>query len=160
MAARTVAIVRNASLNPQVAFMAGGSALVEQPELAMRIGAEAVGLDAPTAPFLASHLLMRQTAMMRNLGGSRHAFGVYGSLQALPRGSRPDRNDLNSAFQSIRRSIARRGSTARAARGPRRFAPPETPTASSDAGTSETSAPSVISSAASCAFSITEEISR
>jgi MerR family transcriptional regulator, light-induced transcriptional regulator len=62
MAARTVAMVRNASLNPHVAFMAGGAALVEQPELAMRIGADAVGLDAPTAPFLASHLLMRQTA--------------------------------------------------------------------------------------------------
>jgi len=61
-AARTIALVRNASLNSRVAFMAGGAALVEQPELAMRIGADAVGLDAPTAPFLASHLLMRQAA--------------------------------------------------------------------------------------------------
>ncbi|RBP11322.1 methanogenic corrinoid protein MtbC1 [Roseiarcus fermentans] len=64
LAARTVATIRSASLNRHVAFMAGGRALVEQPELALRIGAEAAGFDAPTAPFLASHLLMRQTAMM------------------------------------------------------------------------------------------------
>ena len=63
-AARTVAAIRASSLNQRVAFIAGGAALVEEPELALRIGAEAAGFDAPTAPFLASHLLMRQTAHM------------------------------------------------------------------------------------------------
>ena len=62
LAARTVATVRRASLNPRVSFMAGGSALTEQPELALQIGAEAVGFDAPTAAVLASHLLLRQAA--------------------------------------------------------------------------------------------------
>jgi len=62
LAARTVAAVRSASRNQHVAFMAGGAALVEKPELALQIGADAIGLDAPTTPFLASHLLMRQPA--------------------------------------------------------------------------------------------------
>ena len=63
LAARTVAVVRQASLNPHIAIMAGGKALVENPQLAFQIGADAVGHDAPTAVVLASHLLMRQTAM-------------------------------------------------------------------------------------------------
>ncbi len=63
LAARTVAAVRHASLNPHVAIMAGGKALIENPELAFQIGADAVGYDAPTAVVLASHLLVRQAAM-------------------------------------------------------------------------------------------------
>lgn len=63
LAARTIAVVRQASLNPHIAVMAGGKALVENPQLAFQIGADAVGYDAPTAVVLASHLLMRQAAM-------------------------------------------------------------------------------------------------
>lgn len=64
LAARTVAAIRGASRNQHIAFMAGGAALVEKPELALQIGADAVGVDAPTTPFLAAHLLMRQPATM------------------------------------------------------------------------------------------------
>ena len=63
LAARTVGAVRHASLNPHVAIMAGGNALIENPQLAFQIGADAVGYDAPTAVVLASHLLMRQSSM-------------------------------------------------------------------------------------------------
>ena len=62
LAARTVELVRNASLNRRIAVMAGGNALIEEPELALQIGAEAIGFDAPTAAVLASHLLTRQAA--------------------------------------------------------------------------------------------------
>lgn len=62
LAARTVSAVRSASLNPHVGIMAGGNALVQRPELAFQIGADAVGYDAPTAVVVASHLLMRQAA--------------------------------------------------------------------------------------------------
>jgi methanogenic corrinoid protein MtbC1 len=60
LAARTVAVVRRASLNPHIAIMAGGNAMIENPPLAIQIGADAVGYDAPTAVVRASHLLMRQ----------------------------------------------------------------------------------------------------
>ena len=63
LAARTVSAIRAASLNPHIAIMAGGSAINEHPELAMQIGADAVGFDAPTAAIVASHLLTRQAAM-------------------------------------------------------------------------------------------------
>jgi methylmalonyl-CoA mutase cobalamin-binding domain/chain len=63
LAARTIAVVRKASLNPDIAVMAGGSALIENPQLGFQIGADAVSHDAPTAVVLASHLLMRQAAM-------------------------------------------------------------------------------------------------
>lgn len=63
LAARTVAVVRKASLNPHIAIMVGGNALTENPQLAVQIGADAVSYDAPTAVVLASHLLMRQAAM-------------------------------------------------------------------------------------------------
>ena len=63
LAARTVAVVRSASLNPHIAIMAGGNALIENPQLAVQIGADAVSYDAPTAVVVASHLLMRQAAM-------------------------------------------------------------------------------------------------
>jgi methanogenic corrinoid protein MtbC1 len=62
LAARTVAAVRHASLNPRIAIMAGGHALIENPELAFQIGADVVSYDAMTAVVLASHLLMRQAA--------------------------------------------------------------------------------------------------
>ncbi len=63
LAARTVSAVRGASLNRRVGIMVGGSAIVENPELAMQIGADAVGLDAATSVVVASHLLVRQAAM-------------------------------------------------------------------------------------------------
>ena len=63
LAARTVAAVRHASLNPHIAVMAGGNALVENPQLAFQMGADAVGYDAPTAVIVASHLLMRQASL-------------------------------------------------------------------------------------------------
>jgi methanogenic corrinoid protein MtbC1 len=63
LAAKTIAVVRHSSLNPHIAVMAGGKALVENPQLALQIGADAVGYDGPTAVVLASHLLMRQAAM-------------------------------------------------------------------------------------------------
>ena len=66
LAARTVAVIRNASKNRNVGFMIGGPAINERPELALQIGADvAVGLDAPTAAVVASHLLLRQAPMPR-----------------------------------------------------------------------------------------------
>jgi len=63
LAARTVSVIRNASLNRRIAIMAGGPAITEHPELALQIGADAVGFDAPTSAVVASHLLVRQAAM-------------------------------------------------------------------------------------------------
>ena len=63
LAARTVSAIRGASMNPHIAIMAGGSAINENPELALQIGADAVGFDAPTAAIVASHLHTRQAAM-------------------------------------------------------------------------------------------------
>jgi methanogenic corrinoid protein MtbC1 len=63
LAAKTISVIRSASLNRRIAIMAGGSAITENPELALQIGADAVGLDAPTAAVVASHLLIRQAAM-------------------------------------------------------------------------------------------------
>jgi methanogenic corrinoid protein MtbC1 len=66
LAARTVAAIRKASKNRSVRFMIGGAAINERPELALQVGGDvAVGLDAPTAAVVASHLLMRQTPMRR-----------------------------------------------------------------------------------------------
>jgi MerR family transcriptional regulator, light-induced transcriptional regulator len=59
-AARTIAIVKDASMNRNVAVLVGGNAFVDHPELVAQVGADAGGFDAPTAVVLASHLLARQ----------------------------------------------------------------------------------------------------
>lgn len=62
LAARTVAMIRNASLNPRVAVIVSGNALIRHPELALQIGADALGFDASAAVVLGTHLLTRQLA--------------------------------------------------------------------------------------------------
>ena len=59
-AARTIAVVRAASLNRNLAILVGGNAFTDHPELVAQVGADAGGFDAPTAVVLASHLLTRQ----------------------------------------------------------------------------------------------------
>ena len=59
-AARTIAIVRNASMNRNLGVLVGGNAFTDHPELVAQVGADAGGFDAPTAVVLASHLLTRQ----------------------------------------------------------------------------------------------------
>ncbi len=60
LAARTIAAIRAASINPDVGVMVGGNVFNEHPELVAQVGADGAGLDAPTAAVLASHLLLRQ----------------------------------------------------------------------------------------------------
>jgi len=60
LAARTIAAVRSASINPHLGVMVGGSAFSEHPEFVAQVGADGAGFDAPTATVLASHLLTRQ----------------------------------------------------------------------------------------------------
>lgn len=62
LAAKTIAAVRSASMNPHVGVMVGGSAFSGRPELVAQIGADAAGFDAPSAAVLASHLLKRQAS--------------------------------------------------------------------------------------------------
>jgi methanogenic corrinoid protein MtbC1 len=59
-AARTIAVVKDASMNRNVAVLVGGNAFIDHPELVAQVGADAGGFDAPTAVVLASHLLTRQ----------------------------------------------------------------------------------------------------
>jgi MerR family transcriptional regulator, light-induced transcriptional regulator len=59
-AARTIAVVRDASMNRNLAVLVGGNAFTDHPELVAQVGADAGGFDAPTAVVLASHLLTRQ----------------------------------------------------------------------------------------------------
>jgi MerR family transcriptional regulator, light-induced transcriptional regulator len=59
-AARTIATVRRASMNPHIGVLVGGAAFNGHPEFVTQVGADAAGFDAPTAAVLASHLLMRQ----------------------------------------------------------------------------------------------------
>ena len=84
LAARTIAVVRKASLNPHVAIMAGGKALNENPQLALQIGADAVGYDAPTALMLADHLLMRASS----------------AAEAVRTGPRNSRNGAHIRYQN------------------------------------------------------------
>lgn len=62
LAARTVAMIRNASRNPRVAVIVSGNALIRRPELALQIGADALGVDASASVVLGTHLLTRQIA--------------------------------------------------------------------------------------------------
>src|SRR5271166_378814 len=72
LADRTVAALRRSSLNPHVAIMAGGKPLIENPQLAFQIEADAVCCDAPAAVVLAAHLLMpASSATKLALTGSR-----------------------------------------------------------------------------------------
>ena len=59
-AARTIAVVRDASMNRNLAVLVGGNAFIDHPELVAQVGADAGGFDAPTAVVLAAHLLTRQ----------------------------------------------------------------------------------------------------
>jgi MerR family transcriptional regulator, light-induced transcriptional regulator len=59
-AARTIAVVRDASMNRNLAVLVGGNAFTDHPELVAQVGADAGGFDAPSAVVLASHLLTRQ----------------------------------------------------------------------------------------------------
>jgi len=59
-AARTIAVVRDASMNRNLAVLVGGNAFADHPELVAQVGADAGGFDAPTAVVLASHLLTCQ----------------------------------------------------------------------------------------------------
>jgi MerR family transcriptional regulator, light-induced transcriptional regulator len=59
-AARTIAAVRGASMNRNLAVLVGGNAFTDHPELVAQVGADAGGFDAPSAVVLASHLLTRQ----------------------------------------------------------------------------------------------------
>jgi len=59
-AARTIAIVRDASINRNLAVLVGGNAFTDHPEFVAQVGADAGGFDAPTAVVLASQLLARQ----------------------------------------------------------------------------------------------------
>jgi methanogenic corrinoid protein MtbC1 len=59
-AARAIAVVRDASMNRNLAVLVGGNAFTDHPELVAQVGADAGGFDAPTAVVLASHLLTRQ----------------------------------------------------------------------------------------------------
>jgi MerR family transcriptional regulator, light-induced transcriptional regulator len=59
-AARTIAVVRDASKNRNLAVVVGGNAFTDHPELIAQVGADAGGFDAPSAVVLASHLLARQ----------------------------------------------------------------------------------------------------
>jgi methanogenic corrinoid protein MtbC1 len=58
--ARTIAVVRDASVNRNLAVLVGGNAFADHPELVAQVGADAGGFDAPTAVVLASHLLTLQ----------------------------------------------------------------------------------------------------
>ncbi len=59
-AARTIAVIRDASMNRHLAVLVGGNAFAGHPEFVAQVGADAGGFDAPTAVVLASHLLARQ----------------------------------------------------------------------------------------------------
>jgi MerR family transcriptional regulator, light-induced transcriptional regulator len=58
-AARTIAVVKGASMNRNLAILVGGNAFAGHPEFVAQVGADAGGFDAPTAVVLASHLLAR-----------------------------------------------------------------------------------------------------
>lgn len=64
-AARTIAIVRHASMNRDLGVVVGGNAFVDHPELIAQVGADAGGFDAPTAVVLASQLLSRPVGQRR-----------------------------------------------------------------------------------------------
>ncbi len=57
-AAAVIKTVRRVSANRSIRIMVGGSAIVKEPELVLRIGADAAALDAPTAVILAKKLLL------------------------------------------------------------------------------------------------------
>ena len=62
LAAQTIALVRGASLNPKVGILAGGNAVIAEPDLAVRIGADLFAADAPNAIIAAASLLRAQSS--------------------------------------------------------------------------------------------------
>jgi methanogenic corrinoid protein MtbC1 len=57
-AARAIAAVRRASLNPSIAVIVGGVAVQGRPDLVVRLGADAIAEDGPTAVLLAERLAL------------------------------------------------------------------------------------------------------
>ncbi len=58
---QTIKAIRKASLNPAIGVLVGGPAFARNPELAIRVGADATAPDAPTAIILAQKLLSAKT---------------------------------------------------------------------------------------------------
>jgi MerR family transcriptional regulator, light-induced transcriptional regulator len=56
--ARTINAIRHASLNSAIRVFVGGPTVMQKPELAARVGADAAAGDAPTAVLLAKKLLL------------------------------------------------------------------------------------------------------
>lgn len=61
-AKQQIADLRAASLNPHLGVLVGGAALLENPELAKEIGADATAADGRDAPMLAERLVGRLSA--------------------------------------------------------------------------------------------------
>lgn len=58
----TIAALRQASKNPHVCVMVGGKIFSEEPDLAIRVGADATARDARSAPMIASELVRERVA--------------------------------------------------------------------------------------------------
>lgn len=61
-AKKQIADLRAASLNPNLAILVGGAVLLENPDLAKEIGADATTADGRDAPLLAERLVARLSA--------------------------------------------------------------------------------------------------
>lgn len=59
-AARAIENMRRASLNPRLRVVVGGPVFLSEPELAARVGADALAANAPAAVIVAGHLLREQ----------------------------------------------------------------------------------------------------
>ena len=59
---QTIEAIRRASCNPEIGILVGGPAFAGNPELALRVGADAAAQDAPTAVILAKKLLLARSA--------------------------------------------------------------------------------------------------
>jgi MerR family transcriptional regulator, light-induced transcriptional regulator len=66
--ARAVEAVRRASVNRNIAVIAGGKALQGRPDLVARIGADVAAHDGPSAVLAAQKLYLAQTAMAAAIG--------------------------------------------------------------------------------------------
>lgn len=60
--ARTIDAVRRASLNPAISVMVGGIVFKGRPDLVVRVGADAMAHDGPSAALLARRLYLDQSA--------------------------------------------------------------------------------------------------
>ena len=62
LVARTIDNVRRNSLNPSISVMVGGILFKGRPDLIVRVGADAMAEDGPTAVLLARRLYLEQSA--------------------------------------------------------------------------------------------------